>query len=218
MIFSVRRPQYFISHTKSPRSLVMRHQLSCEKIYKTHTRNVSLGCVWWVRPEGRKDRLIDLKIFLWNILFVWFLWLTFNGCIFLLAFVVLDNRRSIQYFYFSKLQNSVLRSVFWLIVWLHKDPGTRVFELGLNSSELRLVIFHKMSLKSHHNCFWQNHWPCAIVSSTLQAGLVRLKDDVPSAGLRDILYNSTAIDGVIITPESRWSWNWILHLSCIVLK
>lgn len=75
-----------------------------------------------------------------------------------------------------------------------------------------------MSPKSHHNCLWQNHWPCVIVSSTLQAGLVRLKDEVPSAGLRDILYNSTEIDGVIITPESRWSWNWILHLSCIVLK
>ena len=32
MIFSVRRSQYFISHTKSQRLLVMRHRLSCEKV------------------------------------------------------------------------------------------------------------------------------------------------------------------------------------------
>ena len=32
MIFSVRRPQYFISHTKSQRLLVTRHRLSCEKV------------------------------------------------------------------------------------------------------------------------------------------------------------------------------------------
>ena len=47
MIFSVRRPQYFIPHTKSQRSLVTRHRLSCKKIYITHTRNVSLGCLWY---------------------------------------------------------------------------------------------------------------------------------------------------------------------------
>ena len=34
MIFSVRRPQYFISHTTSQRSLVTRHRLSCEKVIK----------------------------------------------------------------------------------------------------------------------------------------------------------------------------------------
>ena len=32
MIFSVRRPQYFISHTKTQRLLVRRHRLSCEKV------------------------------------------------------------------------------------------------------------------------------------------------------------------------------------------
>ena len=32
MIFSVRRPQYFISHTKSQRLLVTWHRLSCEKV------------------------------------------------------------------------------------------------------------------------------------------------------------------------------------------
>ena len=58
MIFSVRRPQYFISHTKSPRSLVTRHRLSCEKIYKTNTRNVSLGYVWWYASR-RTQRSID---------------------------------------------------------------------------------------------------------------------------------------------------------------
>ena len=33
-------------------------------------------------------------------------------------------------------------SVFRLTVWLHKDPGTHVFELGLNDFGLRLMIFH----------------------------------------------------------------------------
>ena len=32
MILSVRRPQYFISHTKSKRLLVTRLRLSCEKV------------------------------------------------------------------------------------------------------------------------------------------------------------------------------------------
>ena len=32
MIFSIRRTQYFIAHTKSQRVLVTRHQLSCEKV------------------------------------------------------------------------------------------------------------------------------------------------------------------------------------------
>ena len=41
MIFSVRRPQYFIAHTESQRLLVTRHRLSCEKV----TRNVSLEYV-----------------------------------------------------------------------------------------------------------------------------------------------------------------------------
>ena len=31
MIFSVRRPQYLISHTKSQRSFVTRQRISCEK-------------------------------------------------------------------------------------------------------------------------------------------------------------------------------------------
>ena len=32
MIFSIRRPQYYISHTKSQRLLVAQHRLSCEKV------------------------------------------------------------------------------------------------------------------------------------------------------------------------------------------
>ena len=32
MTLSVRRPQYFISHTKSQRSIVTQHRLSCEKV------------------------------------------------------------------------------------------------------------------------------------------------------------------------------------------
>ena len=49
MIFSVRRPQYFISLTKSQRLLVTRHRLSTEKV----TRNVSLGRLWIL--EGSFD-------------------------------------------------------------------------------------------------------------------------------------------------------------------
>ena len=43
MIFSVRKPQYFISHTKSERWLVTRHRQSCESKFTLQTRNVSLG-------------------------------------------------------------------------------------------------------------------------------------------------------------------------------
>ena len=49
------------------------------------------------------------------------------------------------YFYFGELSCRVLESVFTLTVWLHKDPGTRVFELALKGSGLRLMIFRKMS-------------------------------------------------------------------------
>ena len=35
-------------------------------------------------------------------------------------------------------------------MWLHKHPGTSVFELGLNGSRLRLLIFHKISPRTHH--------------------------------------------------------------------
>ena len=59
------------------------------------------------------------------------------------VFFVLDNRRSKMYY-------RVLESVFRLTVWLLKDPGTRVFELGLNGSGLGLMIFHKMSPRTHH--------------------------------------------------------------------
>ena len=36
-IFSIRKPQYFISHTKSQRLLVMQHRLSCEIVNLHHT-------------------------------------------------------------------------------------------------------------------------------------------------------------------------------------
>ena len=46
MIFSVRKPQYFIiSHAKSQQLLVTGHRLSCEK-GNLSTGNVSLGCLW----------------------------------------------------------------------------------------------------------------------------------------------------------------------------
>ena len=37
MIFSVRRPQYFISHTKSQRLLLTQHRLPCEKVNLPNT-------------------------------------------------------------------------------------------------------------------------------------------------------------------------------------
>ena len=43
-MFSIPKPQYFISHTKSHRLLVMQHRLSCEIVnLHHHTRNMSLG-------------------------------------------------------------------------------------------------------------------------------------------------------------------------------
>ena len=46
IIFSIRKPQYFISHTKSQRLLVMQHRLSCEIVnLHHHTRKMSLGCL-----------------------------------------------------------------------------------------------------------------------------------------------------------------------------
>ena len=46
-------------------------------------------------------------------------------------------------------QQNVIQS-FRLTVWLHTHPGTSVFELGLNSSRPRLLIFHKISPRTHH--------------------------------------------------------------------
>ena len=40
-------------------------------------------------------------------------------------------------------------------VWLHEDPGTHVFELGLNGFGLGLMIFHKMSPRTHHNYLYK---------------------------------------------------------------
>ena len=37
MVFSVHRPQYFISHTESQRSLLMQQWLSCEKVNLDNT-------------------------------------------------------------------------------------------------------------------------------------------------------------------------------------
>ena len=49
MIFSVRRPQYFISHTKSQRLLVTRNRLSYEKVNlhnnNNNNNNISFICM-----------------------------------------------------------------------------------------------------------------------------------------------------------------------------
>ena len=68
MIFSVRRPQYFISHTKSKRLLVTRHRLCIGKVNLHNTpgaeptRNVNLGCLWF--DEGGKTRNVTLQLLL----------------------------------------------------------------------------------------------------------------------------------------------------------
>ena len=68
-------------------------------------------------------------------------------------------------YYFSKLLHRVLESVFRLAMWFRKDQGTRVFELGLNGSGLRLLIFHKMSPRTHHNYLQQNHCTRSVLKS-----------------------------------------------------
>ena len=60
--------------------------------------------------------------------------------------------------------------------------------------------------------------PCAIVFSTLKASMLRLKDKVPSSGSMCIAWNSIERGDVVILPDSRWSCNWILLLSSIVLR
>ena len=42
-------------------------------------------------------------------------------------------------------------SVFRLTIWLHK--GQSIFSLGLNRSGLGLIIFHKLSLRTHQNYY-----------------------------------------------------------------
>ena len=90
-------------------------------------------------PQRRRDRLIDLKMFFveYSVCVISVAVLVAVRRIFLLVFVMLDNRRSI--FSFSKLQYSVSEFVLRLTFWLHKEPGTRVFERGLNGPELRLI-------------------------------------------------------------------------------
>ena len=65
------------------------------------------------------------------------------------------------YFYFGELSCRVLESVFTLTVWLHKDPGTRVFESWkfgfvkdprLHELELRVLeLFH---FAFYHLCYF----------------------------------------------------------------
>ena len=58
----------------------------------------------------------------------------FTQRLLLLVFVVLYNRRSLQI-------NCVVTQ---------KNQGLVVFELGLSGSGLGLMIFHKMSPRTHH--------------------------------------------------------------------
>ena len=73
MICSVCRPQYFISHTKSQRSLATRHRLFCEKlIYITHSkRELGTPVVWHAKNDKWEPRyrfLAEKKIFLFGLI------------------------------------------------------------------------------------------------------------------------------------------------------
>ena len=56
MIFSVRRPQYFISHTKSQQLNVTRHRLS----FTQHACKVGLGRPWAYLPNGLESMQVIL--------------------------------------------------------------------------------------------------------------------------------------------------------------
>ena len=52
-----------------------------------------------------------------------------------------------EVFYSSKLTNTE----FWSLSSYTFSLGLLFFELGLNGFRLRLMIFDKMSIRSHHN-------------------------------------------------------------------
>ena len=101
-----------------------------------------------MHPIGRKD---------WSC--VWFLWL--------FLWLSLNNAYSL-YFFWSLLCFTIGRVYFYFQVvnckytelgvclqinymWLQKARNSMFFELGLNVSGLGLMIFHKMSPRTHHN-------------------------------------------------------------------
>ena len=96
-----------------------------------------------MRPVGCKDRLIDLKMFLYNIMFVIsvaVLVAFVKRFLFLLVFVVLYNRRSI-------FINSVnCNTEFWSQIncVVTKDPGTHCF-LFLTGTQWSLTGTHDFS-------------------------------------------------------------------------
>ena len=66
MIFSIHRPHYYISHTKSQQLLVARHWLYCEKVNLHYTL-----ITWAVIFQGKttlywKQQWIYRKNYLWN--------------------------------------------------------------------------------------------------------------------------------------------------------
>ena len=81
------------------------------------------------------------------------------------------------------------------------------------------IVWHgRNSNGEHSETLWIMKLPCAIVFSTLKAGMLRLMDEVPSSGSMCIAWKSIERGDEVILPESRWGCNWILHLSSIVLK
>ena len=60
-------------------------------------------------------------------------------------------RRTTFQFQYTVIKS--LESVSRFTVWLHKGPGITpcFFQLGLIGSGMGLMIFHRMSPKTHHN-------------------------------------------------------------------
>ena len=98
-----------------------------------------------MRPVGCKDRLIDLKMFLYNITFVISVAVLVafaKRILFLLVFVVLYNRRSIFIIQLTVIQSfGVCLQINCVVT---KDPGTHCF-LFLTGTQWSLTGTHDFS-------------------------------------------------------------------------
>ena len=102
-----------------------------------------------MRPVGCKDRLIDLKMFLYNIMFVIsvaVLVAFVKRFLFLLVFVVLYNRRSI--FINSGNCNTEFWSLSSDLFVVTKDPGTHCFFTRVQG--LTITICNKNTAPDNH--------------------------------------------------------------------
>ena len=145
-----------------------------------------------MRPVRSKDRLIDLKMFLKNVLFVWFLWLflwlLFNDTNFFFSLLCLTIEG--VHFYFSKLWYRVLESVFRIIVWLYKDPGL-FFWIGTHEiftrwvPGLTITICNKITDRDVHRQLGRRN-PSAPNRSSTSELLVNSPDAFPLSYRRPV--------------------------------